>query len=233
LAAQSIQWGAWQSTGLVTDEKGKETVEVYRQMGIEAMTAEEALNCLGQIIVSGRTDVLVSPFSSKQFSRSFANAAPPSAFLSLLPKAGGSRMPENPESISEDLLALEPARRLAALESHLQEKVAAVLKTQPARIDPGKPFGAMGMDSLMGLEFVRRLSATTGLRLPVTAVFNYPTVQTLAREIARRMGIPLESAAPAEVGTAGKAMQAAVSSVADMTDDQAIEALLRGGQRTI
>jgi myxalamid-type polyketide synthase MxaE and MxaD len=232
LKAQSVQWGSWLSTGLSNDRHVQDGVRIYRQAGIQPIAVEDALRVLAKIMVAGKTDVLALPVSWDQFAHSFANA-PPRAFLDLLPKAGIPRAPETPEAIGEKLLALEPARRRAALEAHLREKLAAVLKTDPARIDPAKPFGAMGTDSLMGLEFVRRLSATTGLRLPVTAVFNYPTVQTLAREIAKRMGIPLESAAAAEAQPNGKAMQAAASSVAGMTDDQAIEALLRVGPRAV
>ena len=39
----------------------------------------------------------------------------------------------------------------------------------------------MGLNSLMALELVRHLSATTGVRLPATAVFNHPTIVLLGR----------------------------------------------------
>jgi acyl transferase domain-containing protein len=233
LKAQSVQWGSWASTGLSKDRHVQDGVRVYQQMGIQPIAVEDALRALANIMVAGTTDVLVAPISWDQFARSFANAAPPRAFLDLLPKAEIARAPETPEAIGEGLLALEPARRRAALEAHLRERLAAVLKTDAARIDPAKPFGAMGMDSLMGLEFVRRLSAITGLRLPVTAVFNYPTIQTFASEIARRMSIALETAAPAEVRPNATAMRSAGSSVDGMTDDEAIEALMCGGPRAV
>ena len=233
LKAQSIQWGSWLSTGLSNDRHVQEGISIYRQAGIQPIAVEDALRALGQIMLAGKTNVLVLPVSWDRFARSFGNAAPPHAFLDLLSKTEVSRAPEKPEAIGETLLALEPARRRAALEAHLREKLAAVLRTDPARIDPDKPFGALGMDSLMGLELVRRLSVTTGLRLPVTAVFNYPTVQKFAREIAKRMAIPLETPEPAEALPTATAMPAAASSVAGMTDDEAIEALMRGGPRTV
>jgi acyl carrier protein len=180
------------------------------------------------IMMSDKTDVLALPVSWEQFARSFKNAAPPRAFLRLLPKTAGSCTTEMRPVIGEELLALEPARRRAALEVHLREQLGAVLKTGPGRIDPAKPFGAMGMDSLMGLEFVRRLSSTTRLRLPVTAVFNYPTIQSLAREIAIRMGIALESSAPVLSRPNGGAAALPSSSLAGMTDEEAIEALIGG-----
>jgi hypothetical protein len=93
-----------------------------------------------------------------------------------------------------------------------------------ARIDPAKPFGSMGLDSLMGLEFVRRLAATTSLRLPATVVFNYPTIQTLAGEIGRRMGIPINGAAQAMPTPAQN--PSSVSSDMALTDEEAIEVLM-------
>ena len=233
LKAQSIGWAVWQSTGLCEDPQVQKGAQEYQQMGIQPFQVEHALRVLGRIMAAGKTDVLAMPVVWDQFARSFGNAAPPRAFLDLLPKADIASAPEASEAIGEKLRALEPARRRAALETHLRERLAAVLKTDSTRIDPAKPFGAMGMDSLMGLEFVRRLSATTGLRLPVTAVFNYPTIQTFAREIARRMSIALETAAPAEVRPNLTAMRAPGSSVAGITEDEAIEALMAGGPRTV
>ncbi len=233
LKAQSVQWGSWLSTGLSNDPHVQDGVRIYQAAGIQPIAVEDALHALAEIMLTGKTDVLALPVSWDQFARSFANAAPPRAFLDLLPKAEIPRGAEASEAIGEKLLALEPARRRTALEAHLREKLAAVLKTDAARIDPARPFGAMGLDSLMGLEFVRRLSVTTGLRLPVTTVYNYSTIQTFAREIARRMSIPLATAPLAEPHPTDKARQAGASSVAGMTDDEAIEALIHGGPRAV
>jgi hypothetical protein len=79
----------------------------------------------------------------------------------------------------------------------------------------------------MALEFVRRMAAATSLRLPVTAVFNYPTIRTLAREVARRMGISLDS--PASNTPAPE--KRAPSTPAAFTEEEAIEALMGKGDR--
>ena len=88
-----------------------------------------------------------------------------------------------------ELATLAPGRaRLGAIELHLREQLAGVLKTAPERLDLQKPMGTMGVDSLLALEFVRRLSRSMGIKVPATVVFNYPTIRKLAVLLESRMG---------------------------------------------
>jgi len=230
LKAQSIQWSPWLSTGLGNDKKVQRGVGLYEKIGVRPLAVEGALRGLGRIMAMDKPNVTVLPVSWEQFARSFENAEPPRAFLNVLPKHAADSAPAPVESIRETLLQLETGQRAAALEAHLREKLAAVLKTAVARIDPAKPFGSMGLDSLMGLEFVRRLAATTSLRLPATAVFNYPTIQTLAGEIGRRMGIPINGAAQATPTSMPAQNPSSVSTTA-LTDEEAIEVLMGRSDR--
>jgi hypothetical protein len=67
-------------------------------------------------------------------------------------------------------------------------------------LNPHKPLGAFGFDSLMAIELRNRLQSDLALALSATLIWNYPTIADLAPHLAEKMAISLvtveESGAP-------------------------------------
>jgi acyl transferase domain-containing protein len=225
LPALSIEWCPWTALGLASHERGQATAKRYLDQGIDAVPAAAAFDALGRMMLLKAPSLLVMPARWDQFKCSFENGGVPRAFLRVAGSTGFEMPGRAEESIREKLANASGGRAMRVLlEAHVQEIAARVLKTAAHRVELDRPLGSMGLTSLMALELVRHLSATTGVRLPATAVFNRPTIVLLSEELARRMGIALEEAVlPAMADAAGYATKSVPAN--DTSDEEAIAAL--------
>ncbi|MGV0586833.1 beta-ketoacyl synthase N-terminal-like domain-containing protein [Mycobacteroides chelonae] len=76
----------------------------------------------------------------------------------------------------------EPPR--AEVVTSIQSIVAEILGyPDPADVDPGRTLPDLGFDSLTTRDFHKQLEAQTGLEVPLAAMFDNPTPQSLARHL--------------------------------------------------
>ncbi|MFJ8630359.1 SDR family NAD(P)-dependent oxidoreductase [Streptomyces sp. NPDC093568] len=94
-----------------------------------------------------------------------------------------STEPATPAAL-DGLAALGPEERKRHLLGLVRAETAVVLGHRDRdEIDPDHEFGRLGMDSLTAVELGRRLSAGTGLQLPATLVYDYPSPRRLAAHL--------------------------------------------------
>ncbi|MGW7008772.1 phosphopantetheine-binding protein, partial [Streptomyces sp. NPDC054933] len=80
------------------------------------------------------------------------------------------------------LAGLSAAEQDAVLLELVCTHVAAVLGyAGPEVVDPARSFSEVGFDSLTAVELRNRLNAATGVWLPATLIFDYPTPTALVR----------------------------------------------------
>ncbi|WP_327172471.1 type I polyketide synthase [Streptomyces sp. NBC_01336] len=83
-------------------------------------------------------------------------------------------------TLEQRLSGMKAAERRRTVLDVVREQVAGVSHSVPATIDVSKGFTELGLDSLAAIDLRNRLQKATGLRLPATLMFDYPSPTVLA-----------------------------------------------------
>jgi acyl transferase domain-containing protein/D-arabinose 1-dehydrogenase-like Zn-dependent alcohol dehydrogenase len=118
---------------------------------------------------------------------------PSPAFPSVpaTPESGGRQ--EIPAAVRSGQVAATEGKagdseRRASLEQHLRESLAAALYLRAEEVDLTRPFVDQGLDSVIGVEWVRSLNAGFGLNIAVTKLYDHPNIRALAVYIEEELG---------------------------------------------
>ena len=77
----------------------------------------------------------------------------------------------------------------ADIQRFLIAELARRIEVDPEAIDPRQPFERYGLDSLNALRLAVELEARIGRTLPTTALWDYPSIESLANYLAGELNI--------------------------------------------
>lgn len=181
----SVNWG-WVAGGATTGFA--EAVEFFARIGLQEMPAADAFEILGYLLGSRVTQATVAAVDWGVF-KPIYEAKRHRPFLKEIRvphrEVDDRRSPTH-AGVARLVGAAPSTDRWELLRSHVRQQVARVLGLDSCdAVDPERGFFEMGMDSIMTVELRSRLGADLGRSLPSTLAFEYPTVDALARYLAR------------------------------------------------
>ncbi|MEV0254007.1 type I polyketide synthase [Streptomyces sp. NPDC050732] len=189
----SVGWGIWD---LPDDgDVARGAAGLSRRQGLPPLEPQLALGALRAALDGGKGHTLVADIEWERFAPLFTLARPtrlfdgiPAAQRVLDASSESAEASENASALRRELTALPARERTGALLDLVRKQVAAVLRYEPGQhVAPEKAFKDLGFDSLVVVELRNRLRAATGLRLPATLVYDYPTPRALAEHLLDRV----------------------------------------------
>ena len=179
--ATSVAWGPWDGDGMAAGAAAGQ----LRRLGLRPMDPGLATAALGQVLDEGEGLVTVADVDWGRFAATYTLRRP-SSLIASLPDvgqalAGTEAAGPDRNELGHQLAGLTRAEQTRTLTELVRAQVAAVLgHSSPEAIEAARAFTELGFDSLTAVELRARLAAVTGLRLPATLVFDYPTPAALA-----------------------------------------------------
>ncbi|MDQ0772844.1 polyketide synthase 7 [Streptomyces aurantiacus] len=189
----SVGWGIWD---LPDDgQLARHASGLSRRQGLPPLDPQLALRALRTALDGGGGHRLVADIEWERLLPLFTLARPtrlfdavPAALRVREASPDSAERAETTSALRGELAALPERERTGAVLDMVRGQVAGVLRYEPGQeVEPEKAFKDLGFDSLVVMELRNRLRAVTGLRLPATLVYDYPTPRALAEHLLERV----------------------------------------------
>ncbi|MFI0542608.1 type I polyketide synthase [Streptomyces sp. WSLK1-3] len=181
--AVSLAWGLWaDASGMTGHLDGGDQSRMSRQ-GALALSAEQGMALLDAGIGSGEAALVTSRMNFPALRAAAAEGGLPAVLKGLVspPRKAAHSVSDSQESLADRLAALPEEDRRRRVLDLVRTHASTVLGDVPIR--PEQPFKDVGFDSLTAVELRNRLATATGVRLPATLIFDYPSPAVLTRHL--------------------------------------------------
>ncbi len=179
LHAISMAWGQWAKASGMTGHLSDVDLKRLARMGVTALSSGEGLQLFD--VTCRASEALTIPMGLNMGAlRAQARAGILPALLHGLVRIPSGQAAGDRSSMQRLLGASGEERERLVLELVCAEVAIVLGHASPRAIDARRSFNELGFDSLGVVELRNRLGTATGLRLPATLAFDYPTPIVLA-----------------------------------------------------
>ncbi|MEU5958590.1 type I polyketide synthase [Streptomyces sp. NPDC047525] len=192
LVGTSLCWGWWEQRSGMTEDLDEVHLARIRRLGIAAMPTPEGLASFDSAYALDKPVLIPARLDLSALRRT--GDMPPLLLRDLVDSGRPHRNGAGPTSgggslgLPAGLASLPEEEAEAAVLDWIRDQTALVLgHRSSAAVDSDRAFSRIGFDSLTAVELSNRLSFQTGLRLPPTLAFSYPTPRELGAHLLVRL----------------------------------------------
>ncbi|MFE4600435.1 SDR family NAD(P)-dependent oxidoreductase [Kitasatospora indigofera] len=178
LPVTALAWGQWAESSGITGNLTEADHRRLAKAGMLPLATEQALDLFDTALACERPALVPVRLD-------LAAIGTPPALLRALARPRRAPAPAaGPGDLRARLEALPEPEQRALLLDLVVTHSASILGMAPGGIDdPRQLFRDHGVDSLTAIELRNRLNAATGLQLPATLVFDFPTPEQLVNHL--------------------------------------------------
>ncbi|MGW7468521.1 type I polyketide synthase [Streptomyces xantholiticus] len=182
LPAHSLAWGLWKrGMAEALNDPGAEHLvrQIRTRLGLSPIEPDTGMQMFDDALTTGEPMLMTALLDTPALTALGRLGTLPAVLRGLIHVPSRGQIADSP--LRQRLLDAPADRWEALIGDEVRAIAAAVLGHESAdAIDPETPFTELGFDSLGGVEFRNKVTAATGVQLPSTLVFDYPTTAAVA-----------------------------------------------------
>ncbi|HKS46165.1 MAG TPA: type I polyketide synthase, partial [Amycolatopsis sp.] len=203
LPAVSLAWGLWEQVTGLTRNLGQADHGRLASGGLRALTSDEGMALFDAGLRSD--EALLVPMHLDVTAVRASREAVPALLRTLTGRAGRRSVQDvaaDADSLLHRLAGLSDKEQSRVLVELVRAEAAVVLRHATTdMIEADRAFSDVGYDSLTSVELRNRLNAASGVHLPATLLFDYPTPLAVAGYLKERLSGRRAPVAPVAVET--------------------------------
>ena len=175
LPAISINWGPWAEAGMAVKQG-------FKLAGFEPIEPQQGLTALSQILNCDLPQVGAIAADWQQLSQKFSYLRQSPYFARLVES---SRVSSQGDIFAELAAQTTVAARTDYLINYLRQAIAQIMQLEPEKLSVTESLIELGIDSMMVMEAIERLTADLQLMLYPREFYEHPQIDSLAAYLAK------------------------------------------------
>ena len=188
MPALGINWGPWAEIGMAAkmENAGRHWWEV---VGIGMIPPSQGIAILELLLQEDASQTAILPIDWQRLIAQLPQGVAPPLIRELVRNQTRKLEPSKEWlAFVAKLTEAPPTERIDMLVQHTCEEAARILGLDGAAdVNPHLPLKDLGFDSLMAVELANQLTSATGITLPMTLMFDYPTIHAISGYIVRNV----------------------------------------------